>query len=94
MTENNEKRYQIVVRADIGDLKERVNELMREGWMPTGGVAVMPEYGYECGETCFISNSWVRCVYHGQAMVLPQKRCTTTCAFDEEVSLMFAGSAA
>ena len=83
MTEDGEIRYRVVVRDQMGDLEQRVNGLMRKGWHPTGGVTSMTKfYSSGAGKTRFI-----------QAMILPQGRCTTTCVFDEEVSLMFAGSA-
>jgi len=83
-----EKRYKIVVYSEIEDLEERVNELMREGWTPTGGVVVMPEYTHD-----YVSpSSFVSSVYHAQAMILLQSRCSFSCAFDEHNQLVNIGS--
>ena len=77
------KRYQVVTEDCISNLENRVNELWSEGWQPVGGIA---------GVTKIYSAGAGRMRY-AQALVLPETCCTTACAFDEEVNLMFAGSA-
>jgi len=84
-----EKRYQIVVREQIEDLEERVNELWDEGWRPTGGMTFATVRTLDDFDDEYYEGGTV----YAQTMVLPQKRCADACIFDEEVNLMFAGSA-
>ena len=84
-----EKRYQVVSDDTAVELERNVNHMMTQGWRPTGGVMVVPEFTMD-----YVSQiSYQTSYFYAQAMILTEKRCTHVCAFEEEVSLIFAGSA-
>lgn len=35
--------YEIVTATKVGDLQDRVREKIKEGWQPTGGIAMLHE---------------------------------------------------
>ncbi|KKL84045.1 hypothetical protein LCGC14_1968670 [marine sediment metagenome] len=36
------KNYQVVRLSGLGDIEDKVNELLLEGWVPTGGIYKEP----------------------------------------------------
>lgn len=55
------KEYTILSEGRTDTLKERVTQLLREGWQPIGGVAIAPNIG-SAGSGCgfFILQAMVR----------------------------------
>ena len=58
------EQYTVVTSDDLGKFEDRVNQLLSEGWVLQGGVAVSPMK--QCSETC-VHMQW------SQAMALPSR---------------------
>jgi len=58
------EQYTVVTSDDLGKFEDRINQLLGEGWVPQGGVAVCPMKQYS--ESC-LHMQW------SQAMALPSR---------------------
>ena len=56
------EQYTVVTSDDLGKFEDRINQLLSEGWVLQGGVAMYPLK--QCSEDC-LHMQW------SQAMVLP-----------------------
>lgn len=45
---NDTERYDTVAANDLGTLREGVNDRIKDGWEPRGGICYSPEDGFYC----------------------------------------------
>jgi hypothetical protein len=75
------EQYTVVTSDDLGKFEDRINQLLGEGWVLQGGVAMCPVK--QCSESC-LHMQW------SQAMALPSRHVPAVGLEEEALPLPLA----